>query len=205
MTENNNQEDQAWASVIVPLSQQYMLSLIQDVIRLLRINPMIYYSSFKKTGEHQYRMQGRNTSQVEDFDFDIGFTAELLSDGVRLVYEDALKTSTTVKIEADELGSKITITDDYSGSAKEDRQKRLDEVDKSLLAWLHAIQEYAIGWKKWSWCAPWRWYMRKVWNGMNPSARRISYMLMWVTLAEIIGFLLVFTIFWFEYDKYFPK
>ncbi len=201
--ENNNNEDSAWASVVVPLSKADMLKLSHDPVRLLRINPMLYYSKLQQTGENQFVMQARNTSQEEDFEVDTGFSAELLEDGVRLVYDRGLKSSTVVRVEDDEQGTKITITEDYSGSSKAEREQRLHEVDKSLLAWARAIQEYAIGWKRWSWCAPWRWYIRKVWHGMNPSARRISYMLIWITFAEIVAFFMIFIIFWFEYDKYF--
>lgn len=201
--DNNNSEDSAWASVVVPLSKADMLKLSHDPVRLLRINPMLYYSNLQQTGEGQFVMQARNTSQEEDFEVDTGFSAELLEDGVRLVYDKGLKTATVVKVEDDEQGAKITITEDYSGSSKAEREQRLNEVDKSLLAWARAIQEYAIGWKKWAWCKPWRWYIQRIWHGMNPSARRISYMLIWVTFAEIVAFFMIFIIFWFEYDKYF--
>ncbi|MGD8999034.1 MAG: hypothetical protein PVF75_01350 [Granulosicoccaceae bacterium] len=42
-------------------------------------------------------------------------------------------------------------------------------------------------------------------TGMNPSARRISDMLGWVMGAEIVAFLMIFTIFLFEFEKYFPS
>ena len=37
---------------------------------------------------------------------------------------------------------------------------------------------------------------------MKPAARRISYILIMITLAEFVLFLMVFTVFWLELDKY---
>ena len=37
---------------------------------------------------------------------------------------------------------------------------------------------------------------------MRPMARRIVFMLIIVTALEFFGFLMIFTIFWLELDKY---
>jgi hypothetical protein len=44
--------------------------------------------------------------------------------------------------------------------------------------------------------------MRRVWQPMRPMARRIVFLLIMVTALEFIGFLMVFTIFWLELEKY---
>ena len=75
-------------------------------------------------------------------------------------------------------------------------------MDKSLIQWGHALHRYLRQWKRWSGVAPWRWYMRRVWQPMRPMARRIVFLLIMVTALEFIGFLMVFTIFWLELDKY---
>ena len=49
----------------------------------------------------------------------------------------------------------------------------------------------------------WKFYMRRIWQPMKPMARRICFILMVVTAAEFIVFLLVFAVFWLEMDKYF--
>ena len=40
--------------------------------------------------------------------------------------------------------------------------------------------------------------MTRVWQGMKPSARRITRWILWITAAELVAFLLVFTIFVIE-------
>jgi hypothetical protein len=44
--------------------------------------------------------------------------------------------------------------------------------------------------------------MRKIWQPMKPMARRITFILIMITLVEFVLFLMVFTIFWLELDKY---
>ncbi len=65
-----------------------------------------------------------------------------------------------------------------------------------------SLHRYLRRWKRWSWLPGWKFYMRHVWQPMKPMARRISFILIVVTLAEFIVFLLVFAIFWLELDKY---
>jgi hypothetical protein len=40
--------------------------------------------------------------------------------------------------------------------------------------------------------------MTRIWQRMKPSARRITRWIIWITLAELAAFLLVFTIFVIE-------
>ena len=53
------------------------------------------------------------------------------------------------------------------------------------------MQQYLVRWHRWSRIAPWRWYMQHIWLPMKPAARRITYMLLWITLAEIALILLI--------------
>jgi hypothetical protein len=72
------------------------------------------------------------------------------------------------------------------------------EVDNSILQWGGGIHRYLLQWKRWSWLPGWKPYMQKFWQGMKPSARRISFMLIALTAAEFVIFLFVFIIFWLE-------
>lgn len=197
--------DKAWASVTVPMDAATLIEFCQDVERLIKINPMLYLEEWRDEGGGRHRMRGRNTSQEPDFEFDVALRGERREDGVEVFYADGLKTSTRLRVEPCELGAKLTITEDYSGVGEEERKARLNEVDKSLVPWAGALQEFLLRWKRWSWFAPWRWYMRGVWLRMNPSGRRITYMLLWITFAEIIAFLMVFIIFWYDFDKFFES
>ena len=83
-----------------------------------------------------------------------------------------------------------------------EREKSLDEVDKSLVNWGNDLYRYLRQWKRWSWVPGWQWYMRKIWQPMKPMGRRIAYILFVISAAEMILFLLVFTVFRLELSKY---
>jgi len=194
-------DDAAWASINTPFSAQELSAFCRDVERLYRINPLLEFDEWSQAAGDCYRFRGRNLSNQQDLDLEL--CLERMPDGLRVRYSEGLKLSTLFKIEPAAQGSKLTIVDEYAALPEQERQARLDEVDKSLVPWANYLQEYIVSWKRWSWLVPWRWYMRRVWQPMKPSARRITYMIIWITAAEIVAFLMIFAIFWLEVDKYF--
>lgn len=189
-------EDSAWAAVNTPLSVERLTKFCGDVERLFRINPMLEFKSFKSLGNERYTMSGRNLSHEPSFDFDVTFKVSQLSDGLQIDYENGVKSSTTVKIEPLESGSKLTITDTYERMPTEERGKHLGEVDKSLVNWVNYLQRFLILWKRWHLFRPWRWYMRRVWQPMKPIGRRITYLLLWISVAEV-AFITLGVAIWF--------
>ncbi len=178
-------EDSAWAAVNTPLTAEHLTKFCGDVERLFRINPMLDFKSFESLGDNRYAMSGCNISQETPFDFDVTFKVTNLPDGLQIDYDNGVKSRTTVKIEASESGSKLTITEAYERMPAEEREKHLGEVDKSLVTWADYLQRFLVMWKRWNRLRLWRWYMHYVWQPMKPMGRRITYILLWITLAEI--------------------
>ena len=192
-------EDAAWASINTPLEVDALKSFCLDIERLFRINPMLEFEKWQPLGNGRYFFSGRNISQEPAFEFEFELQAKELPEGLQIDYSQGLKSSTTIKIEPAEQGSKLTIVDSYEGSSEEERESRMDEVDKSLITWAHYLQKFTLSWNRWSWFAPWRWYMHRVWQPMKPAGRRITYMLLWITAAEIALIALGVGIYWAEY------
>ena len=71
-------------------------------------------------------------------------------------------------------------------------------MDKSLTAWAEALRLYFLRLRRWSWLPGWRWYIRRVWMPMKPSARRIVWFIYLITVAEFFFFLFVLLIFLIE-------
>jgi hypothetical protein len=90
-----------------------------------------------------------------------------------------------VKPAAGEIGSLLVVTDVYEGGTAAERRARGGEVDLSLNAWGRALHDYLRLWSRWSWLGPWRWYMRRAWQPMTPSARRIVWMIWVVSAFEV--------------------
>ena len=199
MANTPSAEDAAWAAVNTPLSVGDLKQFSLDIERLFRINPMLEFNSFKSLGNNRYTMSGRNISQEGAFDFDVSFQVTELEDGLRIDYDNGIKSSTVVKIEEAPTGSKLTITDHYERLAAEDREKHLDEVDRSLIRWAEYLQQFLVMWKRWHRWGPWRWYMRRVWQPMKPMARRITYILLWISVVEVALIALGVAIWFVEY------
>jgi hypothetical protein len=177
--------DSAWASVNTPLPVSELKKFCKDIIRLYRINPMLEFNETRPTGEHTYFLSGRNISQETPFDFETSVVVKETENGFEVHYDKGIRSSTSFIIEESEFGSKLTITDSYDRIPESERKSHLGEVDKSLVNWAEYLQRFIITWKKWRWLGVWRWYMRKVWQPMKPTARRITYMIWWITVIEI--------------------
>lgn len=201
MTEqaSHNNEDAAWASFQTLLDSNTLYNFCLDVERLFRINPYLEFTHWEKLGTNRFRFAGHNSSQQPAFDFDYIFTVNKGEDEIVINYENALKTSSRFKIEPAAAGAKLTITEDYSGSPREQREARLHEVDQSLVAWANDLQRYLYSWQRWSWLRPWRWYMRRIWQPLKPTGRRIVYMFIWISIVEVALIALGGAIYWLEY------
>ena len=178
-------EDAAWAAINTPLPVEALLGFCQDVERLFRINPMLEFAGFETLGPLRYRMQGRNISQATPFEFDVNFSVQQLPDGLLVEYDEGIKSSTQFSVEPVEQGARLTITDRYERLPADEREQHLHEVDKSLVVWANYLQRYLLSWSRWSRFRLWRWYMRRIWQPMKPTARRITYSLLWITVVEI--------------------
>lgn len=192
-------EDSAWASINTPLSVSDLTVFCRDIERLYRINPMLEFQYFKSLGQQHYAYAGRNISQETPFEFEFEFTTKELPDGIQIDYEQGIKSKTVFKIEPAPQGSKLTITEYYERLPENEREQHLHEVDKSLVIWANYLQRYLITWSRWSRFGLWRWYMRRVWQPMKPTARRITYSLLWITVVEIALIVLGVAIYFVEY------
>lgn len=192
-------EDAAWASLNTPLSPEDLKIFCQDIERLFRINPMLEFTKWQRLDKNHYLFSGKNISQEVPFEFETELKVTELADGYQIDYVRGIKTSTIFKIESASEGSKLTIIDRYDGLSEEDRLAHLNEVDKSIVIWASYLQKFFVAWVKWSRFSVWRWYMRRVWQPMKPSGRRITYMLLWISVVEIALIALGVGIYFAEY------
>lgn len=178
-------DDAAWAAINTPLSVEKLMVFCLDIERLFRINPMLEFKAWEKLSDDNYRMAVKNISQDDAFDLDVNINVIKHSDEIILSYSSGIKKKTTLKIESSEFGSKLTITDSYNDLSEQQHQAQMHEVDRSLVNWADYLQRYLITWNKWSKIGLWRWYMKRIWQPMKPAGRRITYMLLWITLVEV--------------------
>jgi hypothetical protein len=198
---SSGSEDSAWVSIETPFSHSEMAEFLEDIERLYRINSMLVFEEWQQTDQNRYLLKAKNLSNAKQLATEFDVKAD--GNGVTVFYSEGLRTSTRFHIDTQIDGkTKLIVMDDYSGSTLSERESRIDEVDKSLLNWGNCLYRYLHQWRRWSWLPGWKFYMRKIWQPMKPAARRITYILLMITLAEFVLFLMVLTIFALELDKY---
>ncbi|HFE48749.1 MAG TPA: hypothetical protein ENJ21_05475 [Chromatiaceae bacterium] len=189
-------DDAAWVTIDTPLGATELKAFLEDIERLFRINPLLEFESWRALAPDNYHLTAKNLANGQHIDTDLRI--EPIPTGLCIHYSQGLKNTTTLRIIPVNEGTKLEILDDYSGTPEAQRKERLDEVDRSLLPWGQHLHAYLKRWKRWSWFGPWRWYTTRVWQNMKPSARRVSHWIIWISAAEFIVFLMVFSIFWLE-------
>ena len=193
--------DAAWVTIETPLTADALLAFCrEDVERLFRINSLLKFEEWRHVTENEHHVRLRNF--VNDKELETGLQVEPLADGLRVTYDNGLKTATIFRVESAEGGARLVVTDDYSGTPAAEREARTDEVDRSLVQWGHDLHRYLARWNRWSRYAPWRWYMTRVWLPMTPMARRVVFLLIVITTLEFAVFLMVLAIFVLELDKF---
>jgi hypothetical protein len=178
-------EDAAWVHIVTSLSTNDLRAFLDDVERLYRINPLLEISAFEPSGPSRYRLVAHNLSNGRNADVLLAVTTT--DAGMEVAYSDGLKQATHFRVEAAPGGSHLFVTDVYGGRPVEERRLRADEVDLSLNAWGRGLHDYLKRWVRWHRFAPWRWYMRRVWQPMKPSARRVVWMIWMISLFEMVA------------------
>ena len=199
--DKDDNRDAAWVTIETPLAADALLAFCrEDVERLFRINSMLRFAKWLRIAENEHHVHFQNLAN--DRELETGLNVQMLEDGLRVDYDNGLKTATVFRVEAADGRARLVVTDDYSGTPVEERQARTDEVDPSLVQWGHDLHRYLARWNRWSRLAPWRWYMTRFWQPMTPLARRVVFLLIVITAMEFAVFLMVLAIFVLEVDKF---
>jgi len=189
--------DAAWASLPAPFPPGELAELCRDIEAMFRLNPYYYFDVWRQNGPGAFHIELENQSNKTHQALDLGVTPGP-GHGVTVTYDQGIKKRTVFTIEPTPDGSRLTITDDYERLPETEREQRKAEVDKSLTAWAEALRLYFLRLRRWSWLPSWRWYIRRVWMPMKPSARRVVWFIYLITVAEFFFFLFVLLIWLIE-------
>jgi len=199
-----NVQDAAVRAVPTRFPPAELAARCLDIEVLLRLNPYYFFERWEQTHEGAFRAEFLNKSNGQkvavDLEVSTGSHGEII-----VTYAEGLKLRTVFLVEPAPPGddpkgprSLLVIVDDYGRYTEAERKDRLSEVDKSLLAWAEALRVYFIRQKRWSWLPGWRWYIRRLWIKMNPSARRIVWWIYLISVVEFFFFLFVVLIYVLE-------
>jgi hypothetical protein len=185
-------DNAAWVTIETPLAVNMLAAFCTDLEQVYRINPYLEFSAWHELAPDTWRAAYRNLSNGADVDVKLTLARSSACE-FALSYSCGIKRRTRFSIQPAVAGSTLTIVDDYEVVSHEQAER---DADRSLHAWGVALHEYLARHARWQWCAPWRWAMRRVWTPMKPAARRITTIILLVTLAEVALFALVMAIWW---------
>jgi len=186
--------DAAWVVLETPVDPARLAAICGDLERLYRINPFLEFASWEQGAPDRFRAEVLNHSNGQRTV--VAATVTRTSDrALRVDYTEGLKQSTRVEIQPAPAGSRLTITDEYGPTGAGARDAA---VDRSLHAWGVALKAYLERDRRWGWIPLLRWYMQRVWLPMKPAARRITFLVLVIGLADVILVALGFAIYWIE-------
>ena len=186
--------DAAWAVLETPLGAAELAVFCGDLERLYRINPFLEFVSWEQRAPDRFRAEFLNHSNGQRTVLE-GIVTRASGNALRVDYATGLKKSTRFEIQPTPPGSRLTITDEYgpTGAGAQDA-----EVDRSLHAWGVALKAYLERDRRWGWIPLFRWTMHCVWLPMKPAARRITFLILVIGLADILLVALGLAIYWIE-------
>lgn len=204
-----NEQNAAWVTVETPLAPAQLFDFILDAERLFRLNPHLEIRRWQSaqrqlTADTRIHLKYLNEMNGVARELDMSVSDFKPGIGYTLNYSEGLKRATEVRIEAKGQQANLIITDRYHSvdadpDTKPEDDPRLAEVDRSLTPWGIAIRKHLLKLARWQWLPFYRPLRERFWLGMAPRNRRISRLIIWVTVLEFITFLFVFLIYWNEY------
>ncbi len=186
--------DAAWVVLETSLDPAQLAAFCRDLEQLYRINPFLEFASWEQSAPGRFRAEVLNHSngQRTVMAASVARTSER---ALRVDYAEGLKKSTLFEIEPTPTGSRLTITDEFSsaGAGAQDA-----EVDRSLHAWGVALKTHLERDRRWGWIPLYRRCTRRLWLPLKPAARRITFLILVIGLADIVLIALGLAIYWIE-------
>jgi hypothetical protein len=187
-------ENAAWVSVELPMPPGEALVFARDTEALFRFNPYLEIESWEQAG-NRLHLHCLNEMNGQRLDLHASL-ADLPGSGYRIDYAEGLKLATEIRVEPHAAGSLLTLGEHYRDVAPDDMEA-LKQVDRSLTPWGVAIRRHALSRTRWGRLPGYRALVR-FWYAMPPRSRRISRLILWVTVLEFAVFLFVFAIYFNE-------
>jgi hypothetical protein len=184
-------ENAAWVDVDLPQPVQEVAAYLQDIERLLRLNPHLEIRRFASAPQG-FELDALNEMNGLPVLGRLTFR-EIGPRGFALDYADGLKQATEVSVEARGAGSRLRIRETYRQPQSD---AELEQVDRSLTPWGQAIRRHFLGLARWGWLPGYRRCRERLWLAMRPRERRVTRLIAWATAIEFVLFVAAVWLFW---------
>ena len=191
--------DAAWVVLETPLTASELETFCRELETLYRVNPFLAFESWQQRTADRFRAVFQNHSSGLRVVLDAEVRRES-GRAWRVEFAAGAKRCTRFEIEPWPGGSRLTITDEYR-PAEDGTPAAAAEVDRSLHAWGVALKTFLERDRRWGWLPLYRTFMRKVWLPMKPAARRITFLVLVIGLADIALVALGLAVYWIEFAR----
>ena len=187
-----NFKNAAWVVIPTRLPATTLFNFCVDVERVFRLNPYLKIIAWCKSDSGGYDVELENYSNEDVIRISTQIRIEKLKNELQIHYSSGIKNKTRFIVEQTDRGAQLTIVDDYGEAEQQD----IKQVDKSLSAWGNALERFFAGYNLLQ-HLPWAdKFINYWWIRLNPSGRRIIYILMVITAIELIALLLFVLLYW---------
>ncbi len=188
--------DAAWVVIETPLTAADLAAFCGDLERLYRINPFLELLSWRQSAADRFQAEFLNHSNQQHTVLE-GAVARVSEFAFRIDFKHGIKKCTRLEVQPGAGGSRLTITDEYRVPAGT-VPLAPDQIDRSLHAWGVSLKAYLERDRRWGRFPLYRWYARRVWLPMKPAARRITFLILVIGLADIALIAFGLALYWIE-------
>ena len=192
-----DERNAAWVVLETPLSPDELAAFCRQLESLYRINPFLEFDSWEQVGSERFRAAVLNHSNGQRHVLEGRIVAES-ERAWRIDFVSGPKERTCFEVVPAGSGSRLTITDEYRRAA-DGASVSAEDADRSLHAWGVGVKTFIEREHRWRWLPIVGWFQRQVWLPMKPSARRIMFLILVITVADVALIALGFAIYWLEY------
>jgi len=192
--------DAAWVVLDTAVDAAELAAFCRDLERLYRINPFLEFNAWRQDGAERFTARFVNHSNGQAVALD-GRVTRASDFDFRIDFANGLKTGTRFEIRSLPHGASLTITDTYgrvNGGPAGGGVAPAAEIDRSLHAWGVALKDCVERERRWGWLPLYRQFMRRLWLPMRPAARRVTFLIVVIGLADVLLIALGFAIYWLE-------
>lgn len=189
------EDDAAWVRLTLPIPAKAVTGFLLDIALVLRINPCIEFDHLARRVDGRWHLAGRNDSNAQSFDIEADFIVDAERKVFELRYDSGIKRSTRFEVLLDPAGCILVITESYRTPDKDEQERVLDEVDRSLTPWAAALRAHLLRRVRWRGLPGYGWLAERFWFGMPPRQRRVAWLIIWTTLLEFVVFLAALAIY----------
>ncbi len=183
--EINRAGDEARAAIELPLTPAELRSFLADTELVLRLNPHLEIEQWQSLPD------GFSFTVLNELNGQRLATAVRVDDTAAdrvLEYAEGLKQATHFAVEPATAGARLIVTEHYP-RIDDPGDPRVAEVDRSLVPWVAALHRHLLARRRGAWIPGWQWWHERFMPGMAPRQRRITRLILWVSLVEFIIFL----------------